>query len=208
VSAAARVSPAVVTITIGASSAGGPFASAGGTGSGFIYDSNGLILTNAHVVESGGAITVTLADGRSFAGTVVASDSAADLAVVRVDATGLPAVTLGSPAGLAVGSTVIAIGDPLGEYPGSVTIGVVSGLDRGITVMDGQTRTAHDLAGLIQTDAAVNEGNSGGPLVTVDGKVIGIVAAGSSSAQGIGFAIPIDRAAAIMAQAGGAAVQG
>jgi serine protease Do len=210
-SAAAAVSPAVVTITTTSSvMQGGPFGggTASGAGSGVIVSSDGLILTNAHVVEDADRLTVTLADGRSFDGTVVASDAALDLAVVGVEATGLPAADLGSSADLVVGQTVIAIGDPLGSYAGTVTTGIISAIDRDVTVSDDWSRTTHDLAGLLQTDAAINPGNSGGPLVALSGNVVGIVTAGSTSSEGIGFAIPIDDAAAILAQARGSVQQG
>jgi S1-C subfamily serine protease len=204
---AASVSPAVVTIETTMTTAGrGPMGGATGTGvgSGFIYGSDGSILTAAHVVEGATSITVTLADGRTFQGTVAASDTTLDLAVVRISATGLPTVPIGSSAGLTIGQTVVAIGDPLGEYPGSVTVGIVSGLERSVTVADEITLQARQLTGLVQTDAAINQGNSGGPLVDASGAVIGIVTAGSSSAQGIGFAVPIDAAAAVMASAASA----
>ena len=98
-----------------------------------------------------------------------------------------------------VGQTVMAIGDPLGGYPGSVTVGVVSGVDRSLTVADELTGQPRDLTGMIQTDAAINPGNSGGPLIDSSGKVIGIISAGASSAEGMGFAVPISAAAAVMA---------
>jgi serine protease Do len=205
VDAAAVVGPAVVTITITGGVPAGPFGGSSGVGSGFIFGSDGWILTNAHVVEGATTIAVTLADGAQLAGTVAASDAASDLAVVKVEATGLPTAAIGTAAGLQVGQAVVAIGDPLGEYAGSVTIGVVSATDRSITVADSSTRTTRDLAGLIQTDAAINEGNSGGPLVDLSGRVVGIVTAASGSAEGLGFAIPIDAAASIMANAAGSA---
>jgi len=201
---AAAANPAVVTIETTVTSAGGGRsggASGTGVGSGFIYKANGYILTAAHVVEGASQITVTLADGRTFKGTVAARDLALDVAVVKVAATGLPTVSVGRSGDLKIGQTVMAIGDPLGQYPGSVTIGIVSGLDRSVTVADEVTRQARDLTGLVQTDAAINQGNSGGPLIDASGAVVGIINAGSSSAQGIGFAVPIDAAAAVMAAA-------
>ena len=122
--------------------------------------------------------------------------SATDLAIVKVDATGLPALGLDASKGLAIGDDVIAIGTPLGDYPGSVTTGIVSGLGRSISI-----RGLGTLDGLIQTDAAVNPGNSGGPLLDGAGRVVGITTATSSSAQGISFAIPIDAARPYMADA-------
>jgi S1-C subfamily serine protease len=208
VGAAAAVSPAVVTITTTSSAQAGPFASGGGVGSGFVFAADGWILTNAHVVEGASSLTVTLDDGRTFDGRVVTSDADADLAVVKVEATGLPVADLGSSADVVVGQTVIAIGSPLGTYDGTVTTGVISGIGRSVTVADDQARITRDLVGLLQTDAAVNEGNSGGPLVTLAGTVIGVVTAGSTSTEGIGFAIPIDAAAAIMAEATGTLQQG
>lgn len=199
---AAASSPAVVTIdtTVTSQVRGSRGAPSGtGVGSGFIYNADGYILTAAHVVEGASQITVTLQDGRTFNGTVAARDLALDVAVVKIEASGLPTISLGKSSALKIGQTVLAIGDPLGEYPGSVTVGIVSGLDRSVTVADELTRQGRDLTGLIQTDAAINQGNSGGPLIDTSGSVIGIISAGSSSAQGIGFAVPIDTAAALMA---------
>ena len=195
--------PAVVTIeTTATSPGGGPrSATATGVGSGFVYGANGSILTAAHVVEGASRITVTLADGRTFPGTVAATNLTLDVAVVKIDAAGLPTVSLASSDALQVGQTVIAIGDPLGDYPGSVTIGIVSGLDRSVTVSDELTGRPRDLTGMIQTDAAINPGNSGGPLIDTSGKVIGIISAGSSDAQGMGFAVPISAAALVVASA-------
>ena len=204
VNVAARVSPAVVTIT--SESAGSsdlnPFSvPSTGVGSGFIYDSSGLILTNYHVVEGAGQLTVALNDGRELPGKVVASDPDHDLAVVKVDATGLPTVTIGSSASLKVGQLVVAIGSPLGTFTDSVTSGILSATGRSITVRDASTRQRHTISNLLQTDAAINEGNSGGPLLDAAGQAIGINTAAAASAEGIGFAIPIDQAASIMASA-------
>ncbi len=199
---AASAARAVVTIetTISASN-GRRSASGTGVGSGFIYTSTGQVITAAHVVEGATSITVTLADGRSFDGTVVASDAATDVAIVRIAATGLPTIPL-AWAGATIGQTVLAIGDPLGEYAGSVTIGIVSGTDRAITVADELTGQPRTLTGLLQTDAAINQGNSGGPLVDASGSAIGVVSAGSSAAQGIGFAVPISAVRTLLAGAG------
>ena len=202
VAAAARVSPSVVTITTTVTAQQGPRSvSATGVGSGLIYTTDGLILTNAHVVENASSITVTLSDGRELTGTVVTSDTAADLAIVRVTATGLTAASIGTSTDLKVGQAVIAIGSPLGEYAESVTTGVLSGTGRTITVADESTGRPRTLTNLLQTDAAINPGNSGGPLLDIDGNVIGIATATASSAQGLGFAIPIDAAAALMREA-------
>jgi serine protease Do len=196
ISAVNTVSPAVVVIQTSAYG----FGSVSGVGSGFIYNPNGYILTNNHVIAGAGSITVTLADGRSFPGTVVTANSSADLAVVKIDATGLPVAPLGSSSDLTIGQLAIVIGDPLGEFSNTVTTGVISGLNRSITA-GSNPRNSEQLAGLIQTDAAINEGNSGGPVVNAAGQVVGIATAAASNAEGIGFAIPIDSARAIMSSA-------
>ena len=194
--AVARTSPAVVVIQT--SGTAGPIGqTVAGIGSGVIYRSDGYVLTNNHVIAGAASISVTLADGRSYPGTVVRADAASDLAVVKVAASGLPSAEIGSSAALKVGQLVIAIGDPLGEFANSVSTGIVSGLDRQIET-GGAVTGAERLSGLIQTDAAVNSGNSGGPLVNSAGQVVGIVTATSSTAQGLGFAIPVDAARAIM----------
>ena len=166
-------------------------------GSGVIFDANGWILTNHHVVADvgTGTLTVQLQDGRSFPAKVYGVDTLTDLAIVKIDATGLPVANLGDSSAIKVGQLAIAVGDPLGEYPGTVTTGVVSGIGRSIS---DQTINLSDL---IQTDAAINPGNSGGPLVDETGAVVGIDTAIAGSAQGIGFAIPINVAKPIMAQA-------
>jgi S1-C subfamily serine protease len=197
IAAAKSVGPAVVVIETQSAGFGGV---ATGVGSGFIFASNGYILTNNHVISDGGTITVTLADGRQFPGTVVKADASADMAVVKIDATGLPVASIGSSADLQVGQLVVAIGDPLGQFANTVTAGIVSGLDRQITAGSGP-RNAEQLSGLIQTDAAINEGNSGGPLVNAAGQVIGINTATASGAEGLGFAIPINAARSLMAAA-------
>jgi len=193
VAATAKAIPSVVTIT---TDAGRGFRSTTGVGSGFLFDSRGWILTNGHVVDGASSITVTLADGRQLPGKLYGIASSTDLAVVKVEATGLPAAAIGDSHGLVLGQTVIAIGSPLGEYPDSVTTGVVSGLNRSINI-----RGSGSLDGLIQTDAAINPGNSGGPLLDTAGRVVGVDTATSGGAQGISFAIPIDVARSIMAEA-------
>jgi V8-like Glu-specific endopeptidase len=196
------VKPSVVTIeSVDQASA---FGTSGGTGSGFIVSSNGLILTNNHVISGAATLTVTLADGRQLPATVVSTDPTHDLAVIKIQATGLPAVKLADSTSLQVGELAIAIGSPLGTFTDTVTSGIVSGLDRSITVGESGSRTTEDLTGLIQTDAAINPGNSGGPLLDATGAVIGIVTASSSSAQGIGFAIPINQAKQMVTAAIGA----
>jgi serine protease Do len=180
----------------------GPFSvPATGVGSGFIFDASGYILTNWHVVEGNGTLTVALKDGRELAARVVASDPDKDLAVVKVDATNLPTVQIGTSSDLQVGQLVVAIGSPLGTFTDSVTSGILSGTGREITVTDPLTRENRKVSNLLQTDAAINEGNSGGPLLDAAGRVIGINSAAATSAQGIGFAIAIDDAQAIIAKA-------
>jgi S1-C subfamily serine protease len=197
----AAVQKSVVTITMTSASRFGGTSGGGGVGSGVIISADGLILTNAHVVSGAQSLTVTLADGRELAASVVSADTDKDLAIVRVDATGLTAATLAGSSTVQVGEAVFAIGTPLGEYAESVTAGIVSGTGRSITV-EGETRgQSEQLTGLLQTDAAINPGNSGGPLVDATGAVIGIVTAGSSNAEGLGFAIPVDAASSLIAQA-------
>jgi putative serine protease PepD len=201
VSVAKEASPAVVTITTTSTGSGRFGGASEGIGSGFLYDAGGWILTNNHVIESDGTLTVTLNDGREFPGRVAAADPAHDLAVVKIDGTGFPTLPIGSSSNLQVGQLVIAIGSPLGQFTDSVTSGILSATGRSITVSDQATRQRRTLSGLLQTDAAINEGNSGGPLLDGRGQVIGINSATASTAQGIGFAIPIDAAASIMASA-------
>ena len=166
-----------------------------GVGSGVIFDANGWILTNRHVVAGTTSLVVELQDGTEYAGKVYGIDTLTDLAIVKVDATGLAAATIGDSDGLKVGELVVAIGSPLGTFSNSVTSGIVSALGRRITTQGG------DLRNLIQTDAAINPGNSGGPLLDSAGSVIGINTAIARDSTGIGFSIPINIARPIMRQA-------
>ena len=194
------VSPAVVTITpLGRD---GSYV-AEGVGSGVIFDSDGWIVTNRHVVCNADALTVQLADGQRYQGAVHGLDTLTDLAIVKIDDVGLPAVGMGNSATLQVGQHAIAIGSPLGTFTNSVTTGVVSALGRHIDVEDTCTRgrQVESLRNLIQTDAAINPGNSGGALVDAGGDLIGINTAIAGEAQGIGFAIPVNLARPIMQQA-------
>ncbi len=161
-----------------------------GMGSGIIFDSNGGILTNHHIVEGAERVEVATTEGKKFRGEVLGSDAMSDVAVVRVDGEGLPSVKLGDSDKLVVGQIAIAIGNPYGFFlPGpTATVGVISALRRHIHVQD------HMYEDLIQTDAAINPGNSGGPLVDTSGQVIGVNTANIPFAQGIGFAIPINTA--------------
>jgi S1-C subfamily serine protease len=196
------VKPSVVTITSQATAGLSPFSvPSTGVGSGFIVSADGLILTNNHVVAGTTSLTVVLDDTRSLTATVVSTDPAHDLALIRVNASGLTAVTLGDSSSVQVGQLAVAIGSPLGTFTDSVTQGIVSGLNRTITVSDQATRSEENLSGLIQTDAAINPGNSGGPLLDADGSAVGIITASSSNAQDMGFAIPINQAKAMIAAA-------
>src|SRR5665648_1154322 len=158
-----------------------------GTGSGFIINQEGYIITNEHVVHNADNIKVTLSDGREFTGEVIGSDVTSDMAIVKIKADNLPLVALGDSDTLRVGEIVVAIGNPYGLQQ-TVTMGVVSAKDRSIPVgTDG-----HVYKDFIQTDAAINPGNSGGPLLNTKGEVVGINTAIIPFAQGIGFAIPIN----------------
>ncbi len=198
IDAAAKTSPAVVKITTAGESTD-PFGTvpSSGVGSGFIYDANGWIVTNRHVVAGADTLDVELPDGRTFKGTVYGVDTLTDLAIIKVEATGLPVAGLGRSDGLKIGQLVVAIGSPLGTYSFSVTSGIVSGKGRDVQVDDGTSR----ITNLIQTDAAINPGNSGGPLTDATGAVVGINTAVATDSSGIGFAIPIDIARPIMDQA-------
>ena len=188
----ARVLPAVVSITtrqIERDQIDQPVVTPG-LGSGIIVDRRGYILTNDHVIQGVEQIKVALADERTFRATLVGRDPFSDLAVLKIEGANLPAATLGDSDRLAIGETVVAIGNPLWiEGGATVTAGVVSGLGRS-TEQEGLPV----LHNLIQTDAAINPGNSGGPLVDLAGRVVGINTAVIASAHGIGFAIPINSA--------------
>ena len=191
---AQRVLPSVVSINT-------TTVNGGGSGSGFVIDSSGYILTNNHVISdavlSGGKIQVTLNDGSTYTGKVIGRDASFDLAVLKIEATGLKALQFGDSDKIAVGDAVIAIGSPLG-LSGTVTTGIISAKDRAVTTGDSATESSFINA--LQTDAAINPGNSGGPLVDATGAVIGInsaIASLGSSWQagsiGLGFAIPINQ---------------
>lgn len=191
------VTPAVVGITTRTRVERPSFLGEGGTGfvegvgSGVIVSSDGYIVTNSHVVDDGEAanIRVVFSDETSVGGEVLWSDAALDLAIVKVDKAGLTAVQIGTSEAVRVGDKAIAIGNPLGlDLQSTLTSGYISGLDRSITVQGGST-----MSGLIQTDAAINEGNSGGALLNAAGQLIGInTAKAGGGVSGIGFAIPID----------------
>lgn len=188
VTVAENVSAAIATLEVSTGSGQA-------VGSGVIYSADGWIVTNKHVVADATSITVHLKDGRDFPGSVYGIDTLTDLAIVKIEASGLTVATLGRSSGINVGQTAIAIGSPLGVYTNSVTAGIVSAIGREIDTESGR------LSGLIQTDAAINHGNSGGALVDSSGTVIGINTAIATEGSGIGFAIPIDIARPIMEQA-------
>jgi Do/DeqQ family serine protease len=158
-------------------------------GSGFVWSSDGVIVTNNHVVEGASRITVNFNDGRKLPAKLIGVDPDSDVAVLRVDEKNLQAAPIGTSSDLMIGETVVAVGNPFG-LSGTVTTGVVSALGRSVPSQE-QGRTFTDF---IQTDASINPGNSGGPLLNIEGKVIGINVAIYQNAQGIGFAIPVDRA--------------
>lgn len=169
------------------------YGSGSSSGSGFVLSEDGYIITNYHVVEDASSVDVILHDGTEYPAQLVGKDSSNDLAVLKVEATGLSAATLGSSTDLAIGDMVVAIGNPLGELAATQTVGYVSGIDREVST--GSVTTIS----MIQTDAAINPGNSGGPLFNMYGEVIGITTAkysgttnSGASIEGIGFAIPID----------------
>ena len=173
-----------------------PFGIFGGTnqnytalGSGFVWSSDGIIVTNNHVVEGASRITVIFSDRTEMRAKLIGVDPDSDVAVLRVDAKGLAAAPIGTSSDLMIGETVVAVGNPFG-LSGTVTTGVVSALGRSVPSKE-QGRTFTDF---IQTDASINPGNSGGPLLNIEGRVVGINTAILGNAQGIGFAIPVDRA--------------
>jgi serine protease Do len=163
-------------------------------GSGFVWSSDGIVVTNNHVVEGASRIIVNTQDGRQLPATLLGVDPDSDLAVLRINDKNLTPAPIGTSGDLMIGESVVAVGNPFG-LSGTVTTGVVSALGRSVPSQD-QTRTFTDF---IQTDASINPGNSGGPLLNIEGKVIGINVAIYAQAQGIGFAIPVDRAKKVIA---------
>lgn len=163
-------------------------------GTGFIVDPNGIIVTNQHVVsDTLATYKVITGEGDEYEIVEIVRDDSNDIAIIKIDATQLPVLSLGDSDALVVGQSVIAIGTPLGEYAGSVTTGVISGLNRSVTTSSGWFgSTTKTYENVIQTDAAVNSGNSGGPLINTEGKVIGINFATTSNADNISFALPIN----------------
>jgi len=194
ISAVKKVNPSVVSIvsTKNVSDIFGGSSSQQSAGTGFILTSDGLIITNKHVAgDKNAKYYVLTTDGKNFDATVSAIDPVNDIAVLKVNATNLPVVTLGDSNSLVPGQNVIAIGNALGEYQNSVTAGVVSGIKRSVVAGD-NTGSSETIEGAIQTDAAINPGNSGGPLINIEGQVVGIDTAADQNGQTIGFAIPIN----------------
>lgn len=161
-------------------------------GSGFVVSTDGLIVTNKHVVSEGGKYKVITHDGKKYDVENIYRDPANDVAILRIRASALRPVEMGDSSKTKVGQLVVAVGTPLGEFRGSVTKGIVSGLGRGITTGSPFEGYVERLDNVIQTDAAINPGNSGGPLVNSSGQVIGVNTAVASEAENIGFAIPIN----------------
>ena len=199
-----RVSESVVSIVTSTkvrSYFGGSYDSSA-AGTGIIVTEDGYILTNKHVIEGATAITVILDDGTTYEGVeVAATDPLNDVAFLKIsDVSDLKAATLGDSKTITVGQQVIAIGNALGEYQNTVTSGIISGTGRSVTAADASGYNTETLSDMIQTDAAINSGNSGGPLVNAAGEVIGINTATSTSAENMGFAIPISSVKGMLAQ--------
>ena len=198
---ARKVTPSVVNINVKSTTSTNPFmleTPQQGTGSGVIYTSGGYIITNNHVIEGAQDITVTLASGEELKGKKVGADPENDIAVVKIDKTGLPAITVGNSDNLIVGQLVVAVGSPLG-FEQTVTAGIISALHRVVGATSSGTSTTV-LTDLIQTDAPINPGNSGGALCDGSARLIGInalIASESGGSEGIGFAIPINTAAQV-----------
>jgi len=166
-----------------------------GGGSGFIVDSSGIILTNRHVVSDPSAEYIVIVnDEEKYPAQILTRNPIQDVAILKIDKKNLPVIELGDSSGLELGQTAIAIGNALGTFRNTVSVGVVSGLSREISAGDTTNNTVTKLRGLVQTDAAINPGNSGGPLIDINGKAIGINTAMVFFAENIGFALPINNA--------------
>ena len=198
-----KVSQSVVSI-VSKSQKGTKYFSSGfgsaSAGTGIIVSENGYILTNKHVVEGSSDISVVTNDGNSYDNVeIITTDPLSDIAILKIsNAKGLKAAELGDSKALNIGQQVIAIGNALGEYDGTVTSGIFSGIGRTVNASSDDGATKETLTDMIQTDAAINSGNSGGPLVNAQGQVVGVNTAVASEAQGIGFAIPISSVKGIL----------
>ena len=197
----ANASVVEITVTLGSGDVpGGPGVGASqAQGSGFVYDANGHVVTNAHVVDNATSIQVRFANGKSYDATVVGTDPSTDLAVIDVDApsTAFKPLTLADSSSLEVGQEVVAIGSPFG-LENTVTSGIVSALDRSMQAPNGYT-----INGAVQTDAAINHGNSGGPLLDLEGRVVGVnsqIESDSGGSDGVGFAVPSNTVKSIVSQ--------
>ena len=198
-----KVSQSVVSI-VSKSQKGTKYFSSGfgsaSAGTGIIVSENGYILTNKHVVEGSSDISVVTNDGNSYDNVeIITTDPLSDIAILKIsNAKGLKAAELGDSKVLNIGQQVIAIGNALGEYDGTVTSGIISGVGRTVNASSDDGTTKETLTDMIQTDVAINSGNSGGPLVNAQGQVVGVNTAVASEAQGIGFAIPISSVKGIL----------
>ena len=189
-----------ITVDIVSTNIFGQTVTGAAAGSGFVITEDGYILTNYHVIDGANSIKVTFDDGKEYTATYVGGEEKNDIAVIKVDATGLTPVVIGKSSDMLVGEQVTTIGNPLGELTFSESTGIISALDRTITMSDGRQMN------MIQTDCAINSGNSGGPLFNSHGEVIGIVSAkyssggssSSASVEGLGFAIPMDDVASMV----------
>ena len=189
-----------ITVDIVSTNIFGQTVTGAAAGSGFVITEDGYILTNYHVIDGANSIKVTFEDGKDSTATYVGGEEKNDIAVIKVDATGLTPVVIGKSSDMLVGEQVTTIGNPLGELTFSESTGIISALDRSITMSDGRQMN------MIQTDCAINSGNSGGPLFNSHGEVIGIVSAkyssgsssSSASVEGLGFAIPMDDVASMV----------
>jgi S1-C subfamily serine protease len=194
---AKAVTPSIVNIDIRTAPQRTPFFTTQaqeGTGSGVIYRQDGYIITNNHVVESAQDITVTLASGQALKGTVVGTDPVNDIAVVKIDKSGLPAISLGDSDAIVVGQLAVAVGSPFG-FEQTVTSGIISALHRSVSADSRASGQSSSLSDLIQTDAPINPGNSGGALCDGNAKLVGVnavIATSSGGSEGIGFAVPVN----------------
>lgn len=173
-----------------------------GGGSGFFISSDGRILTNRHVVDdTDAAYTVFTNDGKKHDARVIYKDETLDIAVIKIEGAGFPSLEFGDSEALQVGQTVIAIGNALAEFRNTVSVGVVSGLGRSLVAGDQRGDTVEGLDNVIQTDAAINGGNSGGPLITLNGKVVGVNVAMARGAENVGFSLPSERVKKVLEKA-------
>ena len=203
ISAVKEVTPSVVSITGESQSVSffGTVANTETAGTGFIVSKDGLILTNKHVVsDSSASYNVYTSDGKLYKAKIQATDPNNDIALLKISGSNFPYLTLGNSNSLQTGQEVIAIGNALGQYQNTVTTGVVSALNRTIQAGDGYGTNNETLSNVIQTDVAINLGNSGGPLVNLDGQVVGINTATDQQGQSLGFAIPINAAKSFLEQ--------